>query len=228
MLRRVRAVVGEDAPIVISLDYHANVSAQMVQHADAILPYWTYPHVDQFDTGKRAAVAMQRLLVDGRPKGRALRHLPFLLPLNFQCTLVEPSKGIVEAAAARLSDYMLSLAYLAGFPPGDLRECGPTVSAHAIAKKKPMPGRRDRAIDQGNRIRRTAFAARRRRQRSHADCRWCRKAVVIADQDNPRWHRGHGRDVGGLSSIMPRMRSSALSKIPTSRLWRTKPASEPS
>ena len=136
LLRRVRAVIGEEAPIAISLDYHANVTEQMVRHADAILPYWTYPHVDQFDTGKRAAEAMKRLLIDGRPQGRALRHLPFLLPLNFQCTLVEPSKSIVEAAAARLSQDMLSLAYLAGFPPGDLRECGPTVSAHAYTQEE--------------------------------------------------------------------------------------------
>ena len=136
LLRRVRAVIGEDAPIAISLDYHANVTEQMVRHADAILPYWTYPHVDQFETGKRAAEAMKRLPIDGRPQGRALRHLPFLLPLNFQCTLVEPSKSIVEAAAARLSEDMLSLAYLAGFPPGDLRECGPTVSAHAYTQEE--------------------------------------------------------------------------------------------
>ena len=143
LLRRVRAVIGEEAPIAISLDYHANVTEQMVRHADAILPYWTYPHVDQFDTGKRAAEAMKRLLIDGRPQGRALRHLPFLLPLNFQCTLVEPSKSIVEAAAARLSEDMLSLAYLAGFPPGDLRECGPTVSAHAYTQEEA-----DTAVDE--------------------------------------------------------------------------------
>ena len=143
LLRRVRAVIGEEAPIAISLDYHANVTDQMIRHADAILPYWTYPHVDQFDTGKRAAEAMKRLLIDGRPQGRALRHLPFLLPLNFQCTLVEPSKGIVEAAAARLSEDMLSLAYLAGFPPGDLRQCGPTVSAHAYSQDEA-----DAAVDE--------------------------------------------------------------------------------
>ena len=189
LLRRVRAVVGEDAPIVISLDYHANVSAQMVQHADAILPFWTYPHVDQFDTGKRAAVAMQRLLVDGRPKGRALRHLPFLLPLNFQCTLVEPSKGIVKAAAARLSDDMLSLAYLAGFPPGDLRECGPTVSAHAYSQEEA-----DAAVDEIAQLialKEAEFAepllppddAVKEAMRIAADAA---KPVVIADtQDNP-------------------------------------------
>lgn len=131
LLRRVRAVVGPDAPIVITLDYHANVSEAMVEHADAICPYRTYPHVDQFATGERAAEAMKALLISGRPVGRARRQLPFLLPLNFQCTLVEPSKGIVEAAASRENDEILSLAYLAGFPPSDLRACGPTVSAHA-------------------------------------------------------------------------------------------------
>ncbi|MDP6872105.1 MAG: M81 family metallopeptidase [Alphaproteobacteria bacterium] len=135
LLRRVRAVVGEDVPIVISLDYHANVSPAMVEHADAILPYRTYPHVDQFETGQRASDAMKRLLIEGRPSGRALRQLPFLLPLNFQCTLVEPSKGIVEAAAKRQTEEMLSLAYLAGFPPSDAPACGITVSAHAYSQE---------------------------------------------------------------------------------------------
>ena len=131
LLRRVRAVIGDHAPIVISLDYHANVTPEMVALADAILPYHTYPHVDQHATGQRAAAAMKRLLIEGRPQGRALRQLPFLLPLNYQCTLVQPTKGIVEAAIARQTDDMLSLAYLAGFPPSDLAECGVTVSCHA-------------------------------------------------------------------------------------------------
>jgi microcystin degradation protein MlrC len=135
LLRRVRAVIGDSAPIVISLDYHANVTDEMIANADAILPYRTYPHVDQYETGKRASEAMKRLLIEGRPKGRALRHLPFLLPLNFQCTLVEPSKGLVEAAVARENDDIVSLSYLPGFPPADLRQCGPTVSAHALTQE---------------------------------------------------------------------------------------------
>ncbi len=135
LLQRVRAIVGGDVPIVISLDYHANVSLRMVDEADAILPYRTYPHVDQYETGQRAAAALQRLLVEGRPEGRALRQLPFLLPLNFQCTLVEPSKDVVEAATARMTPDLLSLAYLAGFPPSDAHACGPTVSVHAITQE---------------------------------------------------------------------------------------------
>ncbi len=136
LLRRVRGIVGSSVPIVISLDYHANISPAMLNESDAMLAYWTYPHIDQVETGARAARAMTRLLIDGRPAGRALRHLPFLLPLNFQCTMVEPSKSIVEATRAReaAAPELYSLAYLAGFPPSDLYHCGPSVSAHGVSQ----------------------------------------------------------------------------------------------
>lgn len=205
LLRRVRAVVGEACPIVATLDYHANVTRAMVQNADALLPYWTYPHVDQFETGQRAAEAMKRLLIDGRPEGRALRQLPFLLPLNFQCTLVEPSKGIVEATAARKSGNMLSLAYLAGFPPSDLHACGPTVSAHAYSQEEA-----DAAVDeivQFIALREAEFAepllspdeAVREAMRIAAEAS---KPVVVADtQDNPGCG-GTGDTVGMLQALV--------------------------
>lgn len=130
LLRRVRAVVGERVPIVISLDYHANVTPAMVRLSDGMAAYRTYPHVDRPETGARAADILNALLERGRPPGRALRKLPFLLPLNGQCTLVEPSRGIVEATAAPAGD-VIALSYLAGFPASDLHDCGPAVVAHA-------------------------------------------------------------------------------------------------
>lgn len=129
LLRRVRAVVGPAVPIVVSLDYHANVTPEMVRHSDAILAYLTYPHVDRNETGRRAAAVMRQILPRGRTTARALRKLPFLLPLNDQCTLVEPSRGIVAGTMAAEGD-VASLAYLAGFPPSDLFWCGPSAVAH--------------------------------------------------------------------------------------------------
>src|SRR4051812_35760397 len=46
LLRRVRAVVGNDLPLTISLDPHANLTAAMVRLSDAVVPFRTYPHVD--------------------------------------------------------------------------------------------------------------------------------------------------------------------------------------
>src|SRR5258708_38526707 len=50
ILARVRKVIGKDLPLVVSLDLHANVTPQMVEHADALIAYRTYPHVDMPDT----------------------------------------------------------------------------------------------------------------------------------------------------------------------------------
>ena len=43
---RLRAVIGPDIPVLVTLDLHANVSAAMVERADFITAYRTYPHDD--------------------------------------------------------------------------------------------------------------------------------------------------------------------------------------
>ena len=130
LLRRVRAAVGPQVPIAISLDYHSNVTPEMVEFTDSLVAYRTYPHVDRPETGQFAARAMSVLLERGRPPGRALRKLPFLIPLNDQCTLVEPSKSVVARSVVAEGE-LVNLSYLAGFPPSDLYWCGPAVIAHA-------------------------------------------------------------------------------------------------
>jgi microcystin degradation protein MlrC len=136
VLRRIRAAVGPEIPIVISLDYHANVTPAMVELTDGMAAYYTYPHVDREQTGQRAARILSTILERGKPTGRALRKIPFLIPLNFQSTLIEPSKGIVERSAKAEGGDVLNVAYLAGFPPADLHQCGPSVIVHAYTQDK--------------------------------------------------------------------------------------------
>ncbi len=131
LLRRIRAVIGDKVPLVISLDYHANVTPLMVKLTDGIIAYRTYPHVDRSETGSRAASVLTTILQRGQPTGRALRKVPFLVSLNSQCTMLDPSKGIIEKAASIEGDDMLNVTYAAGFPPADLFFCGPSVVIHA-------------------------------------------------------------------------------------------------
>jgi microcystin degradation protein MlrC len=188
LIRRVRAVIGPRAPIAISLDYHANVTPEMVEHADSVVGYRTYPHVDRPETGAFAAQALSLLLERGRPAGRALRKLPFLIPLNDQCTLVEPSRGVV-AQSIVATDGIVNLSYLAGFPPSDLYWCGPSVIAHAFDQETA-----DRAADALTRaiaLHEADFAVpmvtpHEGVRDAIAVARDARKPVVIADtQDNP-------------------------------------------
>ena len=62
ILARVRKVIGTDLPLVVSLDLHANVTPQMVEQADALIAYRTYPHIDMADTGRAAAQHLALLL----------------------------------------------------------------------------------------------------------------------------------------------------------------------
>ena len=140
LLRRVRAVVG-DVPVVVSLDYHANITPAMVEHCDGMVVFLTYPHIDRRETGQRAARLLSSLVGRPRPGGRAIRHVPFLIPTTAQCTLVEPSRGIVSESRLLDGD-VLSLCYAAGFPPSDLFWCGPAVVAYANSQDEA-----DRAAD---------------------------------------------------------------------------------
>jgi microcystin degradation protein MlrC len=62
LLEASRAILGEDVPIVISLDLHGVLTDRMLRHADAMVAYHTYPHVDFVSTGERAARLLMKLL----------------------------------------------------------------------------------------------------------------------------------------------------------------------
>jgi microcystin degradation protein MlrC len=140
LMRRVRAVIGDRIPLVASLDYHTNMTPEMVRHASAMVGYRTYPHIDMAQTGGRAARLLDRQLKDRRPLYKAYRQLDFLIPLVWQCTLMEPAKGIFELITEieRGSDGaggptgshnqgIVSITHTPGFPPADIAQCGPAL-----------------------------------------------------------------------------------------------------
>ena len=83
LLRRTRAIIG-DLPLTISLDPHANLTADMVTLADAVAPFRTYPHVDMKDAGARAMRLLLDRIARGKPWARAFRTLDFWIPLGSQ------------------------------------------------------------------------------------------------------------------------------------------------
>ena len=68
ILSAAREILGEDIPIVTSMDLHGIMTERMLEHSDAIVVYHTYPHIDQFETGARAArLVMLSLTEDLHP-----------------------------------------------------------------------------------------------------------------------------------------------------------------
>ncbi len=127
LLRRVRDVVGPDMPVVVSLDFHSNLTAAMVEHADGICVYRTYPHLDMAETGRRAARLLAQILERGTKPVKAFRRMPFLIPISQQCTFTDPAKALWDSLADYEKRGVADLSLLAGFPPADIAECGPSL-----------------------------------------------------------------------------------------------------
>ena len=131
LLSRVRAVVGEHIPVVASLDLHANVTRRMLSHADILIAYRTYPHIDMAETGARVAHFLSRRLAGAARPRVAARAISFLLPLHAQSTMLEPAQSLYTELAAMEGGSTLSLSFTPGFPAADFPECGALAFAYA-------------------------------------------------------------------------------------------------
>ncbi len=64
LLSETRRMVGNDVPIVISLDLHGILTERMLRQINGVAIYHTYPHVDFASTGQRAARILHRLVTE--------------------------------------------------------------------------------------------------------------------------------------------------------------------
>ena len=135
ILARVRRVIGNDLPLVASLDLHANVTPEMIEHADALIAYRTYPHIDMAETGRAAARHLALLLKTKQRFAKAFRQLPFLIPISWQCTNDEPARSIYRKLAGLQGDAVPALSLAFGFPAADFAHCGPSVFAYGRTQK---------------------------------------------------------------------------------------------
>ncbi|MBS0203782.1 MAG: M81 family metallopeptidase [Planctomycetes bacterium] len=79
LLQEARRVLGERIPFVVSLDLHGVLTDRMLQHSDAVVAYHTYPHVDFFETGARAARVLLKTLTEGARPVTARVKIPALV-----------------------------------------------------------------------------------------------------------------------------------------------------
>ena len=79
LLESVRQLVGRDVPIVATLDLHAHVTARMVESADLLVAWETYPHRDAVETGQRGARALLAILDGSLRPTMVMAKVPVLV-----------------------------------------------------------------------------------------------------------------------------------------------------
>lgn len=185
LLARIRRMVGADLPIVASLDLHANVTRRMLQEADALVSYRSYPHVDMAATGELAAQLLARRLTLGRREPLHFRRLPFLIPLNAQSTWMEPAKSIYEELLDLDRDFGSVLSFCMAFPAADFAECAPMVWGYG-EKAEQAVQRLGERVSEPSQWRLSTLEASDAVAHAMALASHRSKPVVMADtQDNP-------------------------------------------
>lgn len=79
LLQEARRILGESMPFVVSLDLHGVLTDRMLRHSDAVVAYHTYPHVDFFQTGARAAELLLKIVNGGARPITARVTIPALV-----------------------------------------------------------------------------------------------------------------------------------------------------
>ncbi len=130
-LDAIRSAVGPDLPIMVALDYHANLDAASVAGATAAFGYRYSPHIDMGATGERAARCLFRTLAKEIRPAMAIVRPGLILPSIFSATDLAPLNDLV-AEAARQSDAgraYQDVSLFAGFAYADVPNCGASVVA---------------------------------------------------------------------------------------------------
>ena len=128
ILRRVRAALGPDIPIAVTLDPHANVTPKMCQLAQILVSYNTYPHIDMRQTGRHAAQILQRTLLKEIQPQTLRAHRPMLEEINGGRTDIGPmiERHRLARKYEQLAD-VYAVSINGGFASADISELGPTV-----------------------------------------------------------------------------------------------------
>ncbi|KQR76524.1 microcystin degradation protein MlrC [Burkholderia sp. Leaf177] len=123
LLERVRAALPH-APIAVALDLHANVTQKMIDNADVMVSFKTYPHVDMYECGAHAARLFFDLLAGRSRPVIAWSQPPLMTHTLRSASAAGAMKRAVEAAQEAEREGMLAVSILAGFSLADIaRPC---------------------------------------------------------------------------------------------------------
>jgi microcystin degradation protein MlrC len=143
LLARLRRLLGPDAPIVATLDLHANVTTQMADNASALIAFRTYPHVDQYERAWQGAELLRRAMAgEVRPRTVIARR-PMIYGLDRGRHQQGPmAELIARGEALEASGEALVVSICAGFSRANIRDVGPsvTVTVDALRHAGSAPG----------------------------------------------------------------------------------------
>ncbi len=146
LLARLRALA-PSLPIAVSLDMHANVYPAIVENADIVAGYRTYPHVDVHETGMRAGRAFFRMVRGEAAPAMAWGNRPMLPHVMRQGSDDSPNREIQALAREMEAEGALCASFFTGFPHADIELAGSSAVVVTDGDRALAEEMRDRLLD---------------------------------------------------------------------------------
>ncbi len=216
LLQRVRQIA-PDLPIAVALDFHTNLTAKMVRNCTVIDGYRTYPHIDMYQTGQRAARSLFKLLDTGGAYRLCWGTLPMMSHLIMQTPLRQPMKDIMDTAIAAVdSGNVMNASIFGGFPLADI----PHVSLAVLTVE---PASSENGSSLVNKLCEMAWQRRAdfiyMPEESKDSIAWANECeefpVVIADHGDNCGAGGNGDDL----TVLDQMVTAGMSGIVAGPIW---------
>lgn len=119
IVRRLRRIA-PGLPIAVTLDYHTNLSGDLVENATVVTGYKTYPHVDMYDAGMLAGSILVRALDGEIEPVMAWGWKPLLASIMRHAPEDGPSGDILDyARREERAGRVLAATLLPSFPHAD-------------------------------------------------------------------------------------------------------------
>jgi microcystin degradation protein MlrC len=123
LLRRIRAI-DPKTPIAVAYDMHANLYEAMIANATVVAGYRTYPHIDTYDTAKRAGEILLRAMRGQIRPVAAWGNVPMLPHVMRQGSDDHPNRELQVRCAAMSEEGALCASLFTGFPHADIANAG--------------------------------------------------------------------------------------------------------
>jgi microcystin degradation protein MlrC len=117
--------LAKDRPLVSTFDLHANYTSLMVENANLLIGYDTYPHVDGYERGLEAVEFTARMLDGSLKPTLGFKQPPMMPALQVQFTGKYPMKRLIdEAHRLEGMEEVEQVTVAAGFPWSDIPDTG--------------------------------------------------------------------------------------------------------
>jgi microcystin degradation protein MlrC len=128
IVRRLRTQLGPDFPIIVTHDFHANVSPEIVRLSTVLITYKQCPHLDTKERGIQAATIMGRLLKKEIKPTQTIVKPPMVYNIIFQNTYADPLMAITnDSIALEKNPKILAVSVSGGYQYADVPYMGPSV-----------------------------------------------------------------------------------------------------